>query len=316
MSMMTANAASTGDYKALVCIFLGGGNDGNNTVLPIGGLAEADYLAERGPAAIDPLTAHSIGSSVHSLYGNQEWGLHPSLSYLGSLATQGRLAVAPNVGTLVTPVTKAQYQARSELLPNRLFSHSDQVSEMQSARPISPSSSGWAGRAVDVVAHLNDGLVFPTGVSFSGSSLLLAGEQTVPATLRPGYNLSLRGSTSSNGAARNLALQELLDFDSGFAMVQRASQTLTDGLEVGKLIESALATSRRAASFSRRLLLGASLRRLRSSSVCAPRWECAGRFSSCKKVDLIPIQISSVLTAPCSRMLMPQSAPFMMRLSR
>jgi uncharacterized protein (DUF1501 family) len=240
LSMMTAKAESSGDYKALVCVFLSGGNDGNNTVVPMGGLAQDDYLAERGVRAIDPLTAHTIGSSVHPTYGNQEWGLHPSLSYMGSLATQGRLAVAPNVGPLVTPVTKEQYQNKTEALPNRLFSHSDQVAIMQTAHPTHHSSSGWAGRAADLVVHLNDSSVFPPGVSFAGSSLLVSGDVTVPASLRPGYQLSLLGSTSSNGPARNLALQELLDFDSGFAMVQRANQTLTDGLEVGQLIQNAL----------------------------------------------------------------------------
>ncbi len=243
IGMMNALAQQSGDYKALVCVFLFGGNDGDNTVVPIGGAAGADYTAERGALAVDA-SLHPIGSATHPTYGSATWGLHPSLAGLHALAQQDRLATLANVGTLVEPMTKADYQARSVPLPTRLFSHSDQQGQMQSGRPIAPSSSGWAGRLADLMAPLNAPSIFPTGVSLSGSALMVAGDQTQPATLNPGYRLSLLGSgTSARQIARDQAVQELLDFDTGFALVQRANHTLSDALEVGRLIESALASS-------------------------------------------------------------------------
>lgn len=242
LTMMNALAQESGDYKALVCVFLFGGNDSDNNVVPLDGQGAVDYLAERGSLAVNA-SSQPIGSTSQTPYGLTTYGLHPSLAGLYSLAGQGRLAVAANVGTLVKPITKEQYQQGTEPLPTRLFSHSDQVAQMQSARPIVPSASGWGGRTADAVGGLNAPSIFPTAVSFSGSSLLLEGENSTPASLRTGYSLSLLGSTSSNAPARAQSLQELLDFDTGFALVQRANQTLTDGLEIGLLIHDALATS-------------------------------------------------------------------------
>ena len=239
--MMNALAAGAEDYKALVCIFMFGGNDGDNTVVPTAA-GYTDYAGVRGGLALAQGALLPIGTTNNSPYGpDATYGLHPAMINLKAIADQAtnRLAVAANVGTLVQPMTKAQYQAGIDPRPTRLFSHSDQVAEMQSGHPVHPSSSGWAGRVADLTASQNAPALFPTSVSLAGSALLLAGETTQQASLNPGSPLAPLGSTRSNAPARNQALQELLDFDTGLAVVQAAGQMLSDAIEIGQLIAAA-----------------------------------------------------------------------------
>ena len=240
--MMNALAAGAEDYKALVCIFLFGGNDGDNTVVPTAA-GYADYAGVRGGLAHAQGSLLEIGATDNSPYGPAAtYGLHPAMTNLAAIANQppSRLAVACNVGTLVQPMTKQQYQDGIDPRPTRLFSHSDQQAEMQSGRPVHPSSSGWAGRVADLVSSVNGAALFPTSVSMAGSALLLAGDTTQQASLKPGSPLAPLGSTSSNAPARSQAMQELLDFDTGLSVVQAAGQTLSEAIEIGELIAAAI----------------------------------------------------------------------------
>lgn len=130
---LQALAQSADDYKALVCIFLFGGNDGDNTVVPISGSARTDYANVRSSIAIPAGNLLSIGSVNHSTYGQTTYGLHPNLASLHALSNN--LAVVANVGTLVKPLTRDQYQSRQEAIPQSLFSHSDQQRQMQTSSP-------------------------------------------------------------------------------------------------------------------------------------------------------------------------------------
>jgi uncharacterized protein (DUF1501 family) len=233
LGAVNAFAQST-DYKALVCVFLFGGNDGNNLVVPVSDQYD-NYQSVRGSLAIPRANLLSMFT------GTQELGLHPQMAPLHPLWAQGKMAIVANVGMLVRPLTREQYQNRTEPIPGNLFSHSDQILQWQTAPPNNLPGTGWAGRAADIVQALNASASFPTGISVAGSSTLLVGQNTQPATLSPGSNSLLAGSNSSAPSqARDAALQELLDFQSGFVLVQAANAVLSDGLRVGEIIENAI----------------------------------------------------------------------------
>lgn len=226
--------AQTGDYKALVCVFLFGGNDGNNMVIPVSEQYD-NYQGVRGSLAVPR------ANLLPMFTGTEELGLHPAMAPLHPLWAQGKLAVLGNVGMLVRPLTRDEYRNRTEPIPSNLFSHSDQILQWQTAPPNNLPGTGWAGRAADIVQALNNSASFPTGISVAGSSTLLVGQNTQPATLSPGSTSLLDGSNSSEASqARNAAVQELLDFESGFVLVQAANTALSDGLRVGEIIENAI----------------------------------------------------------------------------
>jgi len=163
---------SFSDYRALVCVFLYGGNDSFNTIVPISGPARTAYDVTR-PASTIGLTAntlhslsHPTGSAAGSPGDNSQYGLHPSMPDLATVFNGGHAAIVPNVGTLVTPVTQDEMWNGSPSLPPQLFSHSDQQAYWQSSPPSNAPSSGWGGRIADLVASANPaGIPILTGVN-------------------------------------------------------------------------------------------------------------------------------------------------------
>jgi len=218
----SASGQSAPDYKALVCVFLYGGNDGHNTVLATDADSWGRYTAARGtgvsPIALMPAgTAKTPVGQTSALTGRvaaadspEAWGgvlpitprtaqaipagtsastrtfaLHPFLGPLQSLFDQGRLAVLANVGTLIQPTTKAQYQARSVSLPSSLFSHNDQQSTWQ-ALSTEGARTGWGGRFGDLLASANGGNTLFTAVSTAGNAVFLSGQSLVQYQLSTG----------------------------------------------------------------------------------------------------------------------------------
>lgn len=236
--MMNANAQQAGDYKALVCVFLFGGNDGHNTLAPKDGL-HAEYAALRGGLAIPQQDLLSVPSK-----SGKEFGLHPGLSVIHPYYGQGKMAIVANVGVLFRPTTREEYRNKTGPIPSNLFSHSDQQQQWQTGYFDYSRGTGWGGRTADLVAHLNAPSKFPTAVSLAGNQIMLAGSDTSPAAISPGGGMQLTGNGGTAfREARQKALQEMIGMDSGLAMVQAAGQTLQDGLDIGKLINEALATA-------------------------------------------------------------------------
>lgn len=237
LGRVSALAQAGGGYKALVCVFQFGGNDANNTVVPLSATGYADYQRVRqslalAPAALVPVTSAS----------NEAYGLHPSLAPLAPLYTTNRdLAILLNLGTLVKPLTKTEYrQANTTTVPRNLFSHSDQQQQWQNATPVPgpTSASGWSGRIADRILYLNTS-PFPPAVAVSGSALQLVGQQTKPTTVSAD-NFGIDGSGDSPAAqARDQALQQLLSFSSGATLVQAANRILGDAISVVKQLEQA-----------------------------------------------------------------------------
>lgn len=173
-----AAAATAADYKALVCIFLFGGNDYANTVTPYDQPSYDQYATLRGTIAYprDSLNATLLNPAA-ALSGGRQMALAPNLAPLIPVFNAGRLAVVLNVGALVMPTSKANYLSRSVPLPPKLFSHNDQQSFWQSSSP-EGATSGWGGRIGDLLQSGN-GASTLTCINASGNSVFLAGRTAI-----------------------------------------------------------------------------------------------------------------------------------------
>ena len=193
-----AAAATATDYKALVCVFLQGGNDHYNTLVPYDPSSHALYAAARGSLALgrDALQATALtGVDL----GGRAYALAPAMAPLSPLFDTGRLAVALNVGTLIQPTTRAQYLNKSVRLPPKLFSHNDQQSFFQASSP-EGAVSGWGGRIGDLYQSGN-GSATMTCINASGNAVFLTGRQAIQYNVGTGGPVSLlRGGTSLYGS--------------------------------------------------------------------------------------------------------------------
>lgn len=231
---MSAMAQSSPNYKALVCIFLFGGNDANNMIIP---LDTARYTAYQ---AMRPNIALAQASLLPVTAGGAAYGLHPRLANVQRLYNAQKAAMVFNLGTLVQPTTKANLN--SATLPRNLYSHSDQTSQWQTANPTIAGGSGWGGRMADLLAGANS-TTFPMGVSVNGSSALLQGTTSRPINLTPGTALGLaRFGNSTAMNARETGLQQLLTFDTGMQMIGAASGVMASAVRGAQAINAALAS--------------------------------------------------------------------------
>lgn len=166
------------NYRALVCVFLHGGNDSFNSIVPISAPHHATYHAAR-PALAVPLAQaqpHALTPQAGGLPGDgASYGLHPSLAPLHPLFQQQRLAIVANVGPLLGPITKAEYQANPALAPPQLFSHSDQANFWQTSRPDDANADGWGGRLADLLHTANPDAPLPMTMSLGAQSLFQRG---------------------------------------------------------------------------------------------------------------------------------------------
>lgn len=225
MQLAAASSAagqSASDYRALVCVFLFGGNDAHNMVLATDTDSWGRYFATRNtgrdPIALMPVgtpptaigQTNSVTGRVAAAGSPEAWGgvlpivpkttqvvpagtnaasrtfaLHPFLSPIQSLYNQGRLAVLANVGTLIQPTTKAQYQSKTVPLPASLFSHNDQQSTWQTLST-EGARTGWGGRFADLMAGMNGGNTLFIAISTAGNAVFLSGQSVVQYQLSTG----------------------------------------------------------------------------------------------------------------------------------
>ena len=196
---LTAGAASASnftDYKALVCLFLNGGNDSFNMLIPRQQSAYNEYSQVRGGVggsglAIPRSDLHQITSSLQNTQdgaGYSQFGIHPDLPYLKTLYDQGDLAFVSNVGSLIEPTSLVQYNNGSKPLPEGLFSHPDHQVHWQTLVPQVRGSSpkGWGGRMAEVMSHANQQSNIAMNISLSGANVLQSGTTTVPYMTDPG----------------------------------------------------------------------------------------------------------------------------------
>ena len=209
------------DYRALVCVFLFGGNDSWNMVVPRSQAEYDVYANSRQNLALDrdallpiaPLTSDGV-----------DYGLHPSMAGLQALFDSGRAAFVNNVGPLIEPMTKDQYESGSVQLPPQLFSHNDQQDQWFTLKGRAPARTGWAGRIADLIRTEVAGQQLPTNASLFGASLFQAGDDTVAYVMGPGGPITFEGFG-----------------DGGFGLAQREAFERIIGAEYGSIYERAFA---------------------------------------------------------------------------
>lgn len=217
------------DYKALVCIFMFGGNDSNNMIVPVDSRYGA-YQTMRGPVALP-------GGSLLPA-GGSGFGLHPSLVNVQRLFNENRAALVFNVGTLVRPTTKASLN--NTMLPKNLYSHSDQVQQWQTSDP-NGGGTGWGGRINDITSAGNTGAL-PSGITVNGgNSLFLSGPVTKGLNFSNSDSFGFESFGDGTAMAARLgSLQKLLTFDSGLKLVSAANGVLGESIKSAQEIEGAL----------------------------------------------------------------------------
>jgi uncharacterized protein (DUF1501 family) len=220
------------DYKALVCVFLFGGNDSFNVVVPRSTAEYAAYAASRQNLAIAQDQLIPINPLVPD---GAAYGFHPSMGGLADLFERSRCAVVANVGPLIAPTTKTQYLDKSVPLPPQLFSHNDQQDQWQSLKGRSVLKSGWAGRIADVMAQRVTGQQLALNASLAGQVLLQAGNTTVPYIMGASGAVAFRGfGTSGSTLARRRAFESIAGasfdtvYERGFAEVHRRAVQFSD----------------------------------------------------------------------------------------
>ena len=216
---LAALAQTSPGYKALVCIFLYGGNDANNMLIPAASTDYANYASLRGPLAIPQ------GSLLH-LNGQPSLALNPNMPHLQAAFNNGSAALLANVGTLVQPLTKAQYQAGTATLPENLFSHNDQQVLWQNGDGVSSTTTGWAGRMSDLLGATSGGTL-PMVMSVAGAQIFCSGNQSQPVVVTPGSSSAVGcNQLPAACSARLASAQQLLSFDTGVKLIQ-ADETIT-----------------------------------------------------------------------------------------
>ncbi|HEX5864561.1 MAG TPA: DUF1501 domain-containing protein [Casimicrobiaceae bacterium] len=240
-AITAANAQAASDYKALVCVFLFGGNDGNNTVVPFDNAGYNQYATVR-PASSGINLAQASLLPIQPANTTTAFALHPNLIELQTLFGQRKMAILANVGTLTQPTTRAQYAAG--IRPESLYSHSDQQAQWQSSISDAATGTGWGGRLADAVSSFNAATGFPVVTSLDGAVLFTTGASAAPLTIPVTGSFALSGYTGSAAAnARLAALQQLLAQVSGNTFVTSASAIAAQALALSATVNPILANA-------------------------------------------------------------------------
>ncbi|MCX7639740.1 MAG: DUF1501 domain-containing protein [Pyrinomonadaceae bacterium] len=248
------------DYKALVCIFLNGGNDGNNTVIPNHNDSSVSnysvYYNARNPQGLAIPQNQLLPISVPRM-GGLTYGLHPALgpqtqngttivnNGIYELWAQGKMAIVTNVGTLIQPTTRQQYLNRTVPIPYQLYSHSDQIAQFQAGRSDQIVSFGWGGKISDLrTSQDNPNALVPMITSVAGGELFTLGQLTLPLSIASAPTplnqvLLLQGfGTSTADIERRNAFNQLRSFDRNNQLVAAASNITEQAIQASNALQS------------------------------------------------------------------------------
>jgi uncharacterized protein (DUF1501 family) len=231
------------DYKALVCIFLAGGNDSNNLVMPTVTSEYNNYSAIRTPVLAIPQNnllplKQSDGVTDYMDPDGHSFGLHPACPELQQLFNDGKLAVLMNAGTLVMPITRAQYQSGGQR-PPQLFSHADQVTQWQTSVPDQPALTGWGGRCADLLNSVNPNAGISLSVSLAGANTFEVGN------IVSQYAVSTSGAIALSGVsgARLAALTNILGLPYTNLQSKAYADVAAHSINTGALLNNAITNS-------------------------------------------------------------------------
>ena len=252
LTQMATPTGSFSDYRALVCVFLFGGNDSFNMLVPRSDAEYNVYSRSRQNLAIDKAALLPISPLIQD---GAHYGLHPNMGAIQTLFDSARVAFVTNVGPLIEPTTKEQYENGSVALPPRLFSHNDQQAQWQSLRGREPGKTGWAGRVGDLLRrHVSDQQL-ATNVSLAGNQLFQAADETVAYTMGRNGPIPFQGMGNAQRAQQRRAVfQRILgaDYDTMYERAyrdiqQRAVETvdrISAALENAQPLSTAMPSSR------------------------------------------------------------------------
>jgi uncharacterized protein (DUF1501 family) len=233
----TVGVGGFGEYRALVCVFMFGGNDSWNMVIP---RTTAEYNAYNVSRGGDQPTGLAVPlSSVLPIdpigLSGAPFGFHPSMSGVRDLFQTGKAAVVANVGPLVMPATKAQYQAGSVTLPPQLFSHNDQQDQWHSLRGRNVSKTGWAGRVADLVTSQVPNQQLAVNLSLAGNTYFQAADTVAPYVMGTNGPVAFAGfGATGTGLARRQAFEAINNqtygtvYERAFSTVNRRASQFAD----------------------------------------------------------------------------------------
>lgn len=228
------------DYKALVCIFLAGGNDSNNLIIPTIQSEWDTYASIRTPVLAIPLTGTLNNTVIPITSANPDghgYGFHPACPQLASLFQNHRLAVLFNTGTLAYPMTRTEYNSFPQKRPPQLFSHADQVTQWQTSIPDQPALTGWGGRCADLMAAVQPNAPVSLLITLAGANTFEVGNITSQ------YSVSTSGAISLSGlvpGARSNALVSLLGQSYPNLQVQAYGGVAAHAINTGALLNGAI----------------------------------------------------------------------------
>lgn len=249
-AMGEAAAATATDYKALVCVFLYGGNDQANTLVPYDQPSYDIYRGFRSNIALDRAAlSATVLTPGTPLPAGQQFALAPGLAPLLPVFDAGQMAVVLNMGTLIQPTTKAQYNARSVPLPPKLFSHNDQQSFWQASSP-EGATSGWGGRMGDLFAAGNGNASF-TCMSVAGNAVYLAGRSAVQYQITPNGSVPVNGIKGAlfGSSACSVALQGLMSGTRTHLLEAEYTRIARRSIDANDQLTAALASASVASPF-------------------------------------------------------------------
>ena len=222
------------DYKALVCVFLQGGNDANNFIIPTDPADYASYSTIRSPVLAIPQSA--ILSLNYTDAAGHSYGLHPACPELTTLFGEGKVAFMLNTGTLCFPMSKTQYFGNTVKKPPQLFSHADQQVQWQTSVPDQPPTTGWGGRCADLLNAVQPGSPISLCVSLAGSNTFEVGNIVAQ------YSVSTSGAISLQGVsgARLAALTNILGLSYPNLQEQAYAGVGQHSIQSGQVLNNAI----------------------------------------------------------------------------
>jgi uncharacterized protein (DUF1501 family) len=239
MRKWAAAAPVDGDYRALVCVFLYGGNDGSGTVVPRSGQAYTNYASARGPIKLPSDTLLPINPITPQA---AELGLPPSLAELHGLFQQGKLAILSNVGPLVVPTSRIQFQTEAVPLPPNLFAHDEQQEQWQSLQSSGSAFllTGWGGRTADLLRSLNGTAKVSMSISLNGQNVLQIGKNVVQYQINPSGTIALDGYQASGGDQIATALRAIFSQSRANLLDAEWNGKMTRAIETEQSLTAAL----------------------------------------------------------------------------
>jgi uncharacterized protein (DUF1501 family) len=236
-SAYAQNTAPTSDYKALVAVFMFGGNDGNNLLIPFDTAGFADYTFGRGKLALERSELAAI-NPINT--GGRPFALHGSMNALAELFVQGKAAAIANVGPLVKPTTRVQWQNDDSFSPPNLFSHSDQQNQWQSATADTGTRSGWGGRIADQVVALNGVQNIATAIAVNGRSFFQQGATVTPYAVSPSGYFGFESYDPKSTNALSVGFGEMINVRRAHLFESAWNEVIKRGIDTQQVFQNAL----------------------------------------------------------------------------